>query len=63
MKKQPTLEEAESYLWWQEYLDARTKGIKCMMVMGKGPEEIAATFNLTLGQCVGLMSNISTEII
>lgn len=33
-------EFADSYLWWDDFLEARMKAIQAMMVLGKSREEI-----------------------
>jgi len=45
--RQVTMEEAESYDWWQKFLNARMYAIKCMAKLGKTNEEITDTLNFS----------------
>ena len=59
----PTKEEAKSYNWWTEYLNARTKGIKAKMVLGYTPEQIMCQFGLDPIQTMMIISNIENGVI
>jgi DNA-binding NarL/FixJ family response regulator len=45
--RQVTMEEAESYNWWSQFLTARMYAIKCMAKLGKTNEEITDTLNFS----------------
>ena len=46
-KRQVTMEEAETYDWWAQFLTARLYAIKCMVKLDKPDPEICRVLGLT----------------